>query len=90
MRGGETSKRNLHFNSNSTSSKLDSQQHIISDNNDSTTPNTFKYSKEYMLSLYKSVDIPVDIEHHEYAITTKGQSPLSLLEDKVKKVIRKF
>lgn len=44
----------------------------------------FKYSKDYMLSLYKTVDLPNDIQHHEYAVTAEDQSPLSLLEKEVK------
>lgn len=82
MRGGEVSKRN--FQLDDTSSKNDIQQHSHSIN-DSHDDSTFKYSKDYMLSLYKSVDLPIDIKHHEYVVTTQGQSPLSLLEDKVRK-----
>lgn len=68
MRGGEIPKRNY--------SNFNSQ--------DNRNEEPFKYSKEYMLSLYKTADIPNDIQHHEYAVTAEGQSPLSLLEREVK------
>lgn len=41
---------------------------------------SFKYSKEYMLSLYTSDKQPsVGIKHHEYDLANESQNPLSLL-----------
>lgn len=41
---------------------------------------SFKYSKEYMLSLYTSdKQASVDIKHHEHAVVNESQNPLSPL-----------
>lgn len=46
--------------------------------NSSNEP-SYKYSKEYMLSLYKSDAQPsVHIKQHEYAVVNESQGPLSL------------
>lgn len=54
--------------------------------NDNKEPNhSFKYSKEYMLSLYdKSSEQPVNIQQHGFAVVSQSQCPLSLLENENK------
>lgn len=73
MRGGEMPKRSSQCTN------------FISDNKN----DDFKYSKDYMLSLYKTVDLPNDIQHQEYPVTVQDQSPLSLLEKEVNKKTKK-
>jgi hypothetical protein len=75
MRGGDTSK---HFDD-------------IKDNaytepalNNKESNHSFKYSKEYMLSLYDKSSKPTNIEQHEFAVVSQGQSPVSLLENENK------
>lgn len=73
MRGGEMPKRSSQCTNFNSDNKNDD----------------FKYSKEYMLSLYKTVDLPDDIQHHEYPVTVQDQSPLSLLEKEVNRKKKK-
>lgn len=41
---------------------------------------SYKYSKEYMLSLYTPDAQPsVQMKHHEYAVVSESQGPLSSL-----------
>ncbi|KAF7729266.1 hypothetical protein EC973_004796 [Apophysomyces ossiformis] len=42
--------------------------------------NTFKYSREFMLSLYKPSELPVDFERHEYAAVEESLGPLAFEE----------
>lgn len=45
-----------------------------------STENPYKYSKEFMLSLYRPVDPPADFERHEYVAVEESQGPLSFVE----------
>ncbi|KAI8582715.1 hypothetical protein K450DRAFT_226576 [Umbelopsis ramanniana AG] len=47
---------------------------------DDQQDNPFKYSKEYMLSLYKPYALPVEIEKHDYVIVEECQQPLAKVE----------
>ncbi|KAI9316201.1 hypothetical protein BX666DRAFT_216060 [Dichotomocladium elegans] len=42
--------------------------------------NPYKYSKEFMLSLYKPVAPPADFERHEYVSVEESQGPLSFVD----------
>lgn len=42
--------------------------------------NPYKYSKEFMLSLYKPYALPVEIERHEYVVVEECQQPLAKVE----------
>lgn len=41
---------------------------------------TYKYSKEFMLGLYKPVDVPADFERHDYVVVEEPQGPLSFVD----------
>ncbi|KAF9573705.1 hypothetical protein BGW38_008393, partial [Lunasporangiospora selenospora] len=41
------------------------------------TLNPFKYSKEFMLSLFKPVGFPIEFERHEYATSEEALLPMS-------------
>ncbi|KAG0178068.1 hypothetical protein DFQ29_003973, partial [Apophysomyces sp. BC1021] len=45
-----------------------------------TDTNAFKYSKEFMLSLYKQTELPMDFERHEYAAVEESLGPLAFEE----------
>jgi hypothetical protein len=51
--------------------------------------NPYKYSKEFMLNLYKPYAVPVEIEKHEYVIVEECQQPLAKapLSENEKKVL---
>ncbi len=78
MRGGDFTSSNSNSNRNSQFTNYNSSNRVDNENNDS-----LKYSKEYMLSLYKSVNIPANIKHHEYVATEDSQLPLSFGENSV-------
>ncbi|KAG2179079.1 hypothetical protein INT43_001929 [Umbelopsis isabellina] len=42
--------------------------------------NPYKYSKEFMLSLFKPYALPVEIERHEYVVVEDCQQPLAKVE----------
>lgn len=42
--------------------------------------NALKYSKEYMLSLYKPSQLPSDFQHHEYVTVEESLTPLAFDE----------
>ncbi|KAL0081218.1 hypothetical protein J3Q64DRAFT_1823787 [Phycomyces blakesleeanus] len=42
--------------------------------------NPFKYSKEFMLSLYKPTELPLGFEKHEYVAVEECQGPLSFVD----------
>ncbi|KAG2186544.1 hypothetical protein INT44_002768, partial [Umbelopsis vinacea] len=47
---------------------------------DDQQDNPFRYSKEYMLSLFKPYALPVEIEKHDYVIVEDCQQPLAKVE----------
>ncbi|KAK9765847.1 kinesin-like protein [Basidiobolus ranarum] len=51
--------------------------------------NPFKYSKEFMLSLYKPVGLPLDFEKHEYVTSDDCLPPMASIEltDQEKKLL---
>lgn len=42
--------------------------------------NPYKYSKDFMLSLYRPMEMPADFERHEYVAVEESQGPLSFVD----------
>ncbi|KAM3582122.1 kinesin-like protein [Umbelopsis sp. WA50703] len=47
---------------------------------DDQQDNPYKYSKEFMLNLFKPYALPVEIERHEYVVVEECQQPLAKVE----------
>ena len=41
--------------------------------------NPFKYSKEFMLKLYKPVGLPLEFERHEYVTSEEALQPMAMI-----------
>jgi hypothetical protein len=80
MRGGDASKQ-YSFDGIKDNAFTESETTL----NNGESNHSFKYSKEYMLSLYdKSLEQPVNIQQNEFVFVSQGQSPVSLLENENK------
>lgn len=62
--------------------------YLPSPNEDFGESNAYKYSKDFMLSLYRPVDLPAELERHDYVAVPDSQGPVSFVElsDEEKKV----
>ncbi|ORY92261.1 hypothetical protein BCR43DRAFT_498068 [Syncephalastrum racemosum] len=54
--------------------------YLPSPNEESGDSNAYRYSKDFMLSLYKPVDLPAELERHDYVAVPDSQGPLSFVE----------